>query len=190
MVKTKTTLSLNKELVERAKKQGINISEETEKHLKLILDTDKRVLESVSTCVLCNQQGTLETNYCFMSEYENKDKGVISVHWFICPECFDKLKNGEVSDKWEIETYNQILNILNKAKKLIQENDKSSFASVSDWICRYNQEDSFFALLLEQINDFPLARFDIREGRISIPLQDLDSDYKEELEGEKEGLNG
>ena len=193
MKKTRA-ISISDDVWNHAKKLGLNISQTVEDFLRELTASKIKLLEAISFCSLCKKDKSIHDMLKISDARPKKCPEHTVVYYFICMDCFKnvlhkRLKN--YSDK-------EIIDVVKFAvidEVPYSERDKNSTYFKEQEISFTNliglfdggedfdkKENDIQSLIKEITIELPLADWNVKKGKISVPAKDIYPDYFEEVE--------
>jgi len=178
------TIRCNNQIWKAAIDSKINISETCEQHLQAVINVRTEILNAISTCFLCKEkkdyQGMFKLAPSILGfEYtkqQDNEGHEISRDWFVCRECLNNVKNGKTQgyDKEGLAVAQECL----REEEINISKGEKPFTDTS--LSFYDSEEYSIKEFIQKIKDNPLADWTFELGKISVPLRDIDSEYKRE----------
>lgn len=181
------SMRIDRDVWEEAKVLG-NRSKHIQNYLKHLVDNNPDIISQISICKLCENYSNLK--YMFKFSFPSNDVRR-ATFYFICRECFLKLKENKPDKNWDKELVVGFLKSFEEVEKEMKRwnlpNMFTDYIGVYDGKSMGNDaEFNDIKSLIQEIKEKPQLDWKAKKGELSVDFQGFfdidDEEYKEILE--------
>ncbi len=199
-MKVKKNITIEKEIWDRARAMGLNISGECEKALRTMTQSNHELLCCIKYCKLCKKEELkIEKQYKITHDdypnpsLKNEDGKTLITSWFVCEDCLRNISKDKFLKTYDKETFRICKRVYGIMDDQLKSNrSPETIAKVEAGLIRlYKQFETEVGVydgnvigdedlisndiktLIKQISDEPLLNWKWIPGEISVPCDDI-----------------